>query len=70
MDDQETITTPATHYQSSKGLMLIADMAYPHIANAIAKIGREGRTDQPDVLAALVARRNEMDAAREEAERQ
>lgn len=52
----------ATHYQSSRGLLAIADMAYPHIANAIAKLEREGAEN--DALPALRARRDAMDAER------
>jgi hypothetical protein len=43
-------------------------MAYPHITNAIAKMEREGRTDEPQVLASLHARRDDLDAEREAAE--
>lgn len=43
-----------THYNSSRGALLIADMAYPHVTNALAKMEREGRQDE--VYAALKAR--------------
>jgi len=54
-----------THYPSSKGLMEITKMAYPHITNAIAKIEREG--GDVNILEALKARRDELDLARAEA---
>lgn len=68
MPDTQAPAATAAYYQSSKGQMLIADMAYPHIVNAIAKMEREGRTDQPQVLAALCARRDVLDLERAEAE--
>ena len=40
-----------THYPSSKGLVAIADMTWPHLNNAIAKVRREG--GNPALLAAL-----------------
>ena len=53
----------ATHYQSSRGLMAIATMAYPHITNAIAKMEREGSDGQAEgVYAALLAQKAQMDA--------
>jgi hypothetical protein len=48
--------------------MLITSMAYPHIANAIAKLEREGRPDQAPIIAALAAQRDTLDAEREAAE--
>lgn len=64
MDDQAPILP--TQYQSSKGLIDIADMAYPHLLNAIAKLEREGRKDP--VLAALIARREVLDQDLKDAE--
>lgn len=55
-----------TQYQSSKGLIDIADMAYPHLLNAIAKLEREGRSDP--VLSALIARRDVLDQDLKDAE--
>lgn len=66
MHDTQAPAATAAYYQSSKGQMLIADMAYPHIVNAIAKMEREGRTD--DTLTALCQRRDKLDAERAEAE--
>lgn len=49
-----------TQYQSSKGLIDIDSMAYPHLTNAIRKMEAEGKSSDP-VLAALLARKKFMD---------
>lgn len=59
------------HYNNSKGVdVLIADMAYPHLASAHAKLVREQRDGQRqaeiDAMAAELARRDEERAAEEE----
>lgn len=59
MDDQAKILP--THYQSSRGALEIATMAYPHVANALAKMDREGRSGDA-VYAALLAHKAMMDA--------
>ncbi len=54
-------------YQSSKGPRRIADMAYPHLANAIRNlqgaVDNGWADDRRDELAAMIRRRDEMDAA-------
>ena len=62
-----------THYNNSKGIdVLIADMAYPHLASAHAKLVREQRDGlrqaEIDAMAEELARRDEQRAA-EEAEK-
>lgn len=62
-----------THYNNSKGVdVLIADMAYPHLASAHAKLVREQRDGlrqaEIDAMAEELARRDEQRAA-EEAEK-
>lgn len=62
-----------THYNNSKGVdVLIADMAYPHLASAHAKLVREQREGlrqaEIDAMAEELARRDEQRAA-EEAEK-
>ena len=62
-----------THYNNSKGVdVLIADMAYPHLASAHAKLVREQRDGlrqaEIDAMGAELARRDAERAA-EEAER-
>lgn len=47
----------ATHYPSSKGLVPIAGMAWPHLNNAIAKLEREGAADDV-IYMALIAERD------------
>lgn len=51
----------ATHYMSSKGAMLISDMPYPHLTNAIAKMEREGKTED-SIFTALTDRKAVMEA--------
>lgn len=56
----ETLTVPITHYRSSKGLVSIADMPYPHLANAVAKLQRDNdlsRHDEYVAMSAELARR-------------
>lgn len=62
-----------THYNNSKGVdVLIADMAYPHLASAHAKLVREQRDGlrqaEIDAMAEELAHRDEQRAA-EEAEK-
>ena len=62
-----------THYNNSKGVdVLIADMAYPHLASAHAKLVRDQRDGlrqaEIDAMAEELARRDEQRAA-EEAEK-
>jgi hypothetical protein len=62
-----------TVYNNSKGVdVLIADMAYPHLASAHAKLVREQRDGlrqaEIDAMAEELSRRDEQRAA-EEAER-
>jgi hypothetical protein len=47
-----------THYKSSKGLKVIAEMSLPYAKNALAKLRREepGRTAEIDAIAAHVAK--------------
>ena len=66
----------ATHYQSSKGPRLIAEMPFTYLNNAIAVI--EGQiacgitkadgSDRADELEAMKARRAHLDAMHREAE--
>lgn len=58
-------TRLVTHYPSSKGLVPIADMPYPHLRNAAEKMRREQR-DAP-MLAVMDARLAELNAAIEAA---
>lgn len=55
-----------THYTNSKGQqVVIADMLYPHLANAHAKLTRERIDDSRDrEIAAIAARIAELDAER------
>lgn len=60
-----------THYNNSKGVdVLIADMAYPHLASAHAKLVREQsdglRQSEIDAMAAELARRDAERASEEE----
>ena len=62
-----------THYNNSRGVdVLIADMAYPHLASAHAKLVREQRDGlrqtEIDAMAEELAHRDEQRAA-EEAEK-
>ena len=62
-----------THYNNSRGVdVLIADMAYPHLASAHAKLVREQRDGlrqtEIDAMAEELARRDAQRAA-EEAEK-
>lgn len=62
-----------SHYNNSRGVdVLIADMAYPHLASAHAKLVREQRDGlrqaEINAMAEELARRDEQRAA-EEAER-
>lgn len=45
-----------THYQSSKGPVLITAIAYPHLKNAAEKLRRDGDPKRADELAAMDAR--------------
>jgi hypothetical protein len=59
-----------THYNGSKGPILIADMLYPHLLNARDKLVREQKDGARQVeIDAMTARLAEIDAmAEEEAE--
>jgi hypothetical protein len=52
-----------THYNSSKGPRVIADMPFPHLANAIMKLAD---LDDPERAAELTAMRENL-AERQEA---
>lgn len=49
------------HYHGSKGPRLIADMPYPHLANALAKLERE----EPHRTAEIDAMRAELESRKE-----
>lgn len=51
-----------THYMSSKGPILIADMPHPYLRNAVAKMEREGR-DNEAAFYVMAQRLAELDAA-------
>lgn len=53
----------ATHYRSSKGLKLIADLPYPYLCNALAKLERDGyNEDRDEEVAAMRSRKAELEA--------
>ena len=59
-----------THYNGSRGPVLIADMLYPHLRNARDKLVREQKDGERQAeIDAMTARLDEIDAmAEEEAE--
>jgi hypothetical protein len=63
----DTLTPTPTHYQSSKGPVLIETMPFPHLNEATAKMEREGRTNDP-AYPVMLARRDKMNADYEAAQ--
>ena len=60
----------ATHYQSSKGPVLITAIAYPHLKAAHAKLLRDGfAADRQPEVDAMAARLAELDALETDADR-
>lgn len=56
-----------THYQSSRGPLLITDMPFPHLTAAVAKMERDGRTGEP-AYPVMLARRDALTAEYEAAQ--
>jgi hypothetical protein len=63
----DTAQPIVTHYQSSKGPVLIEDMAFPHLNAATAKMEREGQTSDP-AYPVMIARRDRLNAEYEAAQ--
>lgn len=62
------MTIPVTIYQSSKGPRVIAELPFPYLCNALAKLEREGfEPERAAEVEALRARKAVLDAEHAEA---
>lgn len=70
MAGHHPVSEPVTHYQSSRGPVLIRSMPYPHLKAAHAKLARGGfAMDRLGEVMAMRERLDELDAMASDADR-